>query len=428
MNRYSRKFAWLLSLVIMCTMIVPGLAEKEPVVIKYIMWDNSVKETEIEKIIKPFEAANPGIKVDIQAMPFGEYWKKIQVSIAADDPYDVFAMSVAYSWEFAHKGMVMNLQPMYDRIVAEKGKDFLYGSMMNPLRYPSESDDLYGMPYAWVGSLLFYNKTMFDEAGLEYPNSQWTYDDMWAAAQKLSSGEGPARKYGFQVDATHEFIDAYINAAGGRVLNEGMTECLLNEDASVKAVEELYSKIQSGIAPTPSSLQGQPDVFMSGKVAMKIAASYNIDLYREIKDFDWDVAMVPINALTGKRVVYGGPDSLAIAANCKHPEEAMKFLEYYCFSGRDVSSYMGGKASIAVGLTEDEAWLEKDLKPSNKQALLDSAPFMKGADFSYKWMEWRVGVMTTELGSAFNGEKTVKQACEDATKQINAILEEIKPT
>lgn len=426
MKRFPKIISVLLTLMILCSLTVSVMAEGETVTLKYVMWDPSIKDTEMEQVVKPFEEANPNIKIDLQAMPWDEYWKKIQVSIAANDPYDIFAMSVAYAWEFAHKDMLMNLQPLYEDIVAKNGEDFLYETMLTPMRYPDADGDLYAMPYAWVGSLLYYNKTMFDAAGLEYPTDEWTYDDMWAAAEKLTSGAGPAKKYGFNINVNHEFLDAYINAAGGHVLNDEMTECLLNEPVVVDTLTDLLGKIDSGIAPTLASLQGQPDPFLSGKVAMAIGASYQIDSYREITDFEWDVTMVPSNAQTGNRVVYGGPDSMAIASNCKHPEEAMKFLEYYCVSGRDVSSYMGGKASIVRPLTEDEAWLELDLEPKNKAALLKSADYLKGADFCYKWSEWRSTIMTNELTSAFNGDKTIQDACDAATEQINAILAEVQ--
>ncbi|NLG24036.1 MAG: sugar ABC transporter substrate-binding protein, partial [Clostridiales bacterium] len=400
-------------------------AAEAPVTLKYTMWDVSLKELEETQIIGPFEAANPDIKIDFQPIPWDEYWKKVQVTIAADDPYDVFYMSVAYVWEFAHKGMTMDLEPLYEKVVAERGVDYLYPKMLDILRYPNASGHLYEIPYAWVGSLLFYNKTMFDEAGLSYPNDEWTFDDMWAAAEQLTSGEGPGKKYGFHVTNGSDFVDAYINAAGGYVLNDDMNKCLINEPEAVAALEELYGKIQSGISPSPAALQGQPNPFLSGKVAMAIAGSYNIDTYRTIKDFDWDVAMVPTNAQTGKRVVYGGLDGLSLASNCKHPDEAMRFLMYYCVDGRDVSSYMGGKVSIVQELAQDESWLEKDLVPSDKGALLRSAPFIKGADFCYKWVEWRGSIVANELADAFNGNVPMQDACDSIAAQVDKILAEV---
>ena len=421
----KRLFSALLTLMLLLSFAVPALAEYEVVTIRYAMWDASIKDKEIEEIIKPFEEANPGIKVELTAIPWDEYWKKMQVGIAGGDTYDVFAMSVAYAWEFAHKGMVMNLQPLYEEIVAEHGEDYLYGNMLDVGRYPDPTGDLYAMPYGWVGSLLFYNKTMFDEAGLDYPTDDWSWDDLWDAAEKLVSGQGPAKKYGFRVWISHELLHAYINAAGGHVLNDEMTECLINQPEAVAALEELKNKIDAGICPTIASMEGQPDPFLTGKVGMTVGGSYAIESYREITDFEWDCVMVPYNAQTGKRVIYGGPDSLAISATTEHPEEAMKFLEYYCASGRSVESFMGGKASIVRAISEDEAWLEKGQLPENKAALLKSAEYLKGADFCYKWSEWYTSIIGNELNSAFNGDITMQEACDTAAKQVNAILAEV---
>ncbi len=426
MEKFIKCLKATLTLVLLLS-FMPTLAEAdETVTLKFAMWDTELAERELKEIIEPFEEKHPNIKVEMQAMPFAEYWQKVQTSIAGGDPYDVFAMSVAYIWEFAHKGMVMDLTPMYDRIVAESGEGYFYDAVLDCVRYPNAEGQLYELPFAWVDSLLYYNKTVFDEAGIPYPTNEWTYDDLWEAAEKLTSGAGPGKKYGFTNYVSHEFIDSYIKAAGGQVLNDSMTECVVNSEVSVKALEEVYSKVEQGILPAISSMIGQPDLFLSGKAAMSIGGSYLIDTYREIEEFDWDVVLVPSNATTGIRSIYGGPDGVSIASNCAHPEEAMLFVEYYCDKGRTATSYMGGKASIVNKLTQDPLWLESDKKPANKKAIIESGPYIQGADFSYKWSEWRMGIMRNELESAFSGDKTIQEACDRIVEQTNAILSELK--
>ena len=402
---------------------LPVQSNSNQVTLKYSMWDVQLKELEEETIIKPFEESHPNIKIDFQPMPWDEYWKRIQTSVAANDPYDVFYMSVAYTQEFARKGMIMNLQPYLDESVDLRTLTE-FDAVLDILRYEG---DLYAFPYAWVCSLLYYNKDMFDAAGVDYPTDDWTFDDMWDAAAQLTSGEGPGKQYGIHAHLGHPFLDAYINAAGGYVLNDDFSKCLVDEPEAVAAIQDIYNRIYvDGVSPSPASLQGQPNPFLSGRVAMYIEGSYMIDTYRTITDFDWDVVMVPKNAETDKRVVYGGPDSMVVASNTQYPDEALEFLMYYCAYGRDISSYMGGKVPISRVLAEEEEWLEIGQKPENKIAILKSAPFLKGADFSYKWMEWRFSIMGSELANAFEGNVTIQEACDTTAIETNKILAEIQ--
>lgn len=395
---------------------------KENVTLKYMMWDPAMKDKEIATLIRPFEHKYPNIKVEFQGIPWGDYWKKLDVLFAAGTPPDVFYMSVAFPQEYAAKGVIKNLQPLIDADPETAGLNDFYGSIMDQFKYKG---DIYAFPYSWVTSVLYYNKSMFDKAGVSYPTENWTWDDLVAAAKTLTTGEGVKKQFGFLSDYSTEKLDAYVQSLGGEIITDDYKTSKINDPVVLEGLQFFYDLIyKDNVSPSPAQTKGLPDMFLSGKVAMSIAGSYQIETYRAIKDFDWDIAMVPITAKTGKRVIYGGGDPVVIGEKSAHPDEAWEFVKFYCGKDRPMESLMGGKVPVYIPNAGDE-WLEKDKKPTNKDVILKSAEYVKGAEFGFKWIEWRNTVMGGELEAALLGKKSVKEAADVADAKVQVILDEI---
>ncbi|NMB12714.1 MAG: sugar ABC transporter substrate-binding protein [Firmicutes bacterium] len=420
MRNHDRLLSALLgSLIVLVLMSFTASAEQ--VTLKYMIWDPSIKDTEINEVIKPFEAANPNIKIEFEAIPWEAYWQKVQTLSAAGTPPDVFNMSVAYAWDFANKGLIKNLQPMLDM---EFEMDDYFGDVVDILRY---NGDAYCFPFAWVCSVLYYNKDMFDAAGLDYPDETWNWNDLLDAAKVLTvdtNKDGRPDQWGFLSDYNHEVLDSLIKSNGGQVLSSDFSTCELNSPEAIEATQFLVDMINKHeVSPSPALLlQGAPDPFLTGRVAMRVAGSYFIDTYRTIKAFDWDITMVPQNSKTGIRSIYGGPDSVVIGSKTKYPKEAWEFVKFIIGKNRTVESFMGGKVPIYKPLAYSDGWLEIGKKPENKRAILDSAQHVQGADFSSQWAEWRMTVMNNELQPAFLGEKPVDACIKSATEAINKVL------
>ena len=117
---------------------------------------------------------------------------------------------------------------------------------------------------------------------------------------------------------------------------------------------------------------------------------------------------------------------MAISAATKHADAAWTFLQSYCGPGRPASSFAGGSAPVYKPTANDPSWLELGQLPAHKKVLLDSAPDIRGAEFSSHWIDWRSTVMNKELAPAFDGSKSALDACHSATAAIDAILGQVK--
>jgi multiple sugar transport system substrate-binding protein len=400
-----------------------------PVTIRYAMWgDNALIDRERTELLAKFEEKYPTIKVEAEVSAFSTYWERMQSEAADGTAPDVIWMSVAYAWDYAHRKFVLDLQPLIDKDL--KKSDYFYNVSIGTLRYPREDQgDLYAFPHRWVCSVLYYNKSLFDQAGEKPPSDDWSYGDLLAAAKRLTRDTADPRTavWGFYSHSQHTFLDALINSYGGQVLTSDYTKCVLDQPKALQAIEWAVNLItREKVAPNPADLgsltQPGPGVFPSGHVAMLIDGSYNMESFRKIQDFGWDVALVPKGPV--KRVIYGGPDSYSITSGTKHKDQAWTFMKFAIGPNRPLGSYPAGTVPIYKPMAMSSEWLQRASQVASryKTAVLGAEPYIKGADFSSQWIEWRTKVMNNELAPAFRGEKSVIEAARSATQQINQIL------
>ena len=404
-------------------------AQKSPTTIQYWTWDQYSLDALNKNFLPQFEAQHPDIKVQgtyVEWTAQNGYYDKLQaIGVSADAP-DVYYQSIAYTWDFANNGFTLNISPYVNRSLK---LDDYFTALIDIFRFPTpKSGDLYAFPADWGGSLLFYNKNLLQQAGIDPPDNNWDYNKLMDVAGKLTVHSTDAAKahFGTVFSTGYSSLDAMINAYGGQVLNDDYTKCMLDQKAATDTVQlAADAGTKLGISPKPGDkIGGQPVLFENGNIALDIEASFEIKIYREKAKFDWDVAMVPKGPV--RRTIYGGPDGVAISSMTRHPDAAWAFLQAYCGPGRPASSFAGGSAPVYKPTANDPAWLEQGQLPAHKKILLDSAPYIQGAEFNSHWIEWRSTVMNKELAPAFAGTKSALDACHSATAAIDAILAQVK--
>lgn len=391
--------------------------KEDEVVITYMFW-TPIYEPYVREAVRIFESENPGIRVQYESLAFDPYWQKVQNLYAAGNPPDTFDMSIAFVWDYADMDAVM---PMDEFISGNI--DNYYERAIDMVRYPDINGQAYAMPYQWVTSLLFFNKDMFDEAGIDYPDNSWTYEKLIEVSAKLTDAE--KGQFGFFSNASHTFLDSMIKAYGGKVLSEDFSSSHINEPAAVKVIQKLVDMIHvDKSAPVAASydalLASGGEMFRSGRIGMTIDGSYMIDSFRNV-DFNWDAVMVPSGPV--KRSIYGGPDSISISSSTKHPEEAWKFVEFMTGVNRPQETWIPGGVPINRSVAESDDWFSLHAQwISDPYDLLRSGDYLEGADFSSRWLEWRINTMNSELAPAFMGRKKVQDAANDAKTAIERVI------
>jgi len=189
------------------------------------------------------------------------------------------------------------------------------------------------------GSLLYYNRAMFDEAGVPYPDQNTDWNKFLELAQKVmrKSPDGRILRYGmvwpgFYMDESLWYMILW--QYGGEVVrSEGDAYVLGREpylDVNVQALQffiDLSNKHQ--ISPTSYELEQLRgvDLFKEGRAAMRLSGSWEPFVFRERPEFRWGYAPLPF---LKKRVTCNDGNPLVIPAGCKHPREAFEVAKYLC--------------------------------------------------------------------------------------------------
>ncbi|MBO0883501.1 MAG: extracellular solute-binding protein, partial [Mycobacterium sp.] len=201
---------------------------------------------------------------------------------------------------YAHykRGLVRDLQPMIDKTDLVKPADYPV-RLYQPWKF--DGHDMYGFPDDVQTMALFYNKDLFDKAGVKHPDDSWTWDDAMDAAEKLTVGKGKkTSQWGIHVgDLANWWGVQTLSWAQGTAFTDKPLEpkTFQMDDsrnvASIAFVQDLIYKHHLAPSPAETSAVAQDvGVFETGKVAMYPAGGWNVAAYRKL-NFNWAMAALP---------------------------------------------------------------------------------------------------------------------------------------
>lgn len=220
------------------------------------------------EIAEAFMEEYPGINIEVMGTPWAEWATRFVTMTAAGEMPDVIWFIVG------QPGMRLNPGNFVDSLVdlgpflpemEEKG--FINDSLLEAAKVDGV---LVGMPYEFNNIVLYYNKDLFDEAGLEYPNEDWTWEDMLVAGKALTKADGS--QYGLFWNQFED--DIALGGAGTLMFNEDGTAANYDTPEAKTAYEFLYDiYVTEGIAPKPGEETGIG--LSTGTAAMEIHGNWN---------------------------------------------------------------------------------------------------------------------------------------------------------
>lgn len=394
-----------------------------------VYWALSGENTDnnlVRGVIEPFQEEYPGVKVDLQEIPWDGYYEKYQTLSAAGQAPDLAFVSAAWIQDFARLGIALNLDPYVEKtgVFGPEDAEKYFLNTLNGLRYPGIDGSLYAVPYEWVTIVFYYNKDIFDAAGETYPADDWTYAKVAEVAQNLTQSSGDRiDQYGMISHWGYDIIDSSIHANGGTILNEDYTEAALDTPENIETIQWWVDLIQTNkVAPLPAEFgEGGPvNLFASGKVAMAILGVWGIETFRPDATFNWDIAMLP--AGTAKQTAVQWPNQLAVAGKTAHPDEAFDFALYAIRPERPADTVGVGKVPVVKELAYSDVWLETGKAPEHKDAILKMGDLSVPLEFGFRWTEWRAA-MDQELQLSYLGERSVDESVAAAHAAIQAVMD-----
>jgi len=323
----------------------------------------------IEGWTEAFKQRYPNIDVNLIFEPWGEWQTKELTLAAAGQTTELMAVHIARAQVLAQQGAIL---PLDDWIAADPDFDLAdyYPASLVMFTWQKK---LYGFPWDWGSGILGYNKDMFDAAGVAYPTEQWTFDDMLAAAQKLTN---PAKgEWGFYGLPSAWDGPAKIGPWGADWVNEEETQCTVDTQQAIDALTWWADlRLKHKVHPMPADEQVLTalgvQMLATGKIAMVWSHPWDAGEVKVQSKSKWDVAPWPKGPVT--RISDGAGSGYAIGRDTKHKEEAWLYLRW--FASKEGQKFLWGDtgASIPARASAIQAFLGAEGMPEHASYWVDA--------------------------------------------------------
>mgnify|MGYP000451111314 CR=1 FL=1 len=400
----------------------------QKVKIRGTVWVGDAELEALNKLTAEYLKTHENVEVEwINIVGGGAYGRdKLQTMIAGGDAPDVMMLNTGQFEGLASRGALLAL----DDFVQKEGFDLsiYWPQAVEGCKYKGK---LYGLPRDISNVILYYNKDMFDEAGVAYPTEDWTWDDFLKAAQALTkdkNGDGKIDQWGFALNNVVWVWAGFVWGNGGEILSPDRTQCLLTDPKTVEALKfyfDLMTKYQ--VSPPPGALPEQSwagDWMVTQATAMGLFGPwFRPTLVTMEKPFRWDVAYPPKAPSTGKRgsVVY--TDMWGIYSGSKVAEQAWDFIKFLTSQkGQEMWTELIGARSISPvkAVAQSDAWLHYG--GSTGEIILDSLSFSQAPPVNFGNANEAETIWDQEFGLVISGEQTVEQAVAKICEQIAPVL------
>lgn len=398
----------------------------EAVTIKWFMrWDQTRVDNVALPVIEAFEEQHPNIKVEFENIgSSGEYYQKLQTTIAGGLAPDVFYPPTHLAYALASKGALL---PIDDYISAD-GMDMSKYDQSILALYQLEGQQ-YCLPIDTASLVVFYNKDLFDAAGVAYPEAGWTWDDFLATAQALTADEdGDGQTDIFGVDVFTNYWPMVVWTQTGHALYDDIrnpTEFLGAEEDAVAAVQWLADLINvHGVMPSAEQRADISDMFVAGKAAMQVVGHWRVPRYLANAEFDFDFAPLPVGEISANRA---DGSCFAISSSTEHPDEAWEFVKFLAGPdslGVEKLLELQQMTPVVIEFQNSDAFLSPEgLEGTNKEAFLAGKEnlFSMYEPIHPMYAEWDA-LWKQELGEVWLGNATAAEAFERMVPKVEEML------
>jgi multiple sugar transport system substrate-binding protein len=329
-------------------------------------------------VVDQYHAENPHVTISFEPIATAYVDKITSLQTGGDMP-DVIYVADAHVKPFAANKIAADMEKLAAKDKASQAllKD-VYPAMLELGRVKSIPGQ-YMLPWALDVLVMYYNKTLFRQAGVELPKPTWTVDDMITAAKRLTKeADDPAQaQYGLTLSWTawSEYVP-WMRGYGGDMVSEDGKKQLIDSPGSIDGIEAMAGLMTKHKVAPPIGTNFGGNAFQLGKVAMMFTIRNGTVAIRKNvgANFEWDVELRP--AFPRKRVTGMGTAGTGVSTQTKHPDEAWQ-LAKYTISAPAQKIYATSYGSIPVlqSMRNDPSWRNLPAPPANADAFVKAAEY-----------------------------------------------------
>lgn len=393
-------------------------APKEKVTLRMAIWTNSEQEVQFwSGLAAEVTKVHPHIEVKFETDSFNNFWPKFQTGLAGGNAPDIVALHATRGAMFGARGAFVPLNDYIARDKDLKWDDFNKG-IVEALSFKGKT---YAVPYDYGPFMIYYNKTLFDKAGVKYPDENTTWDQFVDIAKKMTRTIDGKEVYGMaaQPMPDHALLYAYAN---GTAFADG-DKSTLTSPAAVEAIQwyaDLIHKHKVSAPLTdPSSNTWHRELFYAGRVAMYVDGPWNfLNVRTKLKD-EWDIALMPKGKAGNITSVTGS--GFGIAATSKHKEEAWQAIKIITGTESLKKLASAGRGYPARTSALDSFWNET-LPPKNQKLIVKQSSMTRPI-FANATFEETNALLKREFDKIFVAGQPVAETLKAMEPQFQQLLD-----
>ena len=413
-----------------------GSAAQDDVTLTFMHWGSVLEKEVLTEVIERFHEANPGITVEQQHIP-DEYDTKLNTLVASNSLPDVFYISEGLAMEWAEAGRIVDLTP-HSEILG-------FTDRMPQTFYYWAPGKTIGTMLAPEITLLFYNKELFDAAGVPYPPAEaasaYAWDAFVETAKLLTfdRNDRNAADPDFDPESVRQFGTTFaswwmswyplVRSNGGDVADEAGTTYTLNRPEAVEVFQNLQDLIhEHHVAPTPTQMESLPaaaQALQTKRVAMTLDGQWNL-LDIAAAGFEHGVGVLP-SYDTPVTVIVG--NVVSINAQTEHLEEALKFHAFLhdAESVKDLQVqglWMPLQERYYTDPQAIDSWIANEVHPPEYKTAAVDYMLNHSVTSPIFIRDWATINSRLEQGldPVWTGDKSAQQALDDLEKEIQPLL------
>lgn len=343
--------------------------------LRFVTWDVAGDVDKQQAMVDKFNEEHDDIEVTLEA--YGQdFDTKISAGMGSGDTPDVM-----YMWNYPayHEG----LEPL-DSYIEKEGaeyKDNFYDALWP---YNSIDGSTYGIPVGFTTHVLFYNKDLFAEAGVEEPTADWTWDDLQAAAKTITD-KTDATGFAFSMKPDPYDYEMFLWSNGAAYCDEeGKLDGNLNSDKS-KEVFEMFQQMEKDGYAVATEKSGT-DEFRAQTAAMYIYGSWSINDFKA-DGLNFGLVDIPAFADAGQdSVSILSTSGISMSKDSKNKEAAWEFVKFW--TGEYASKErIGSEMPALYSVVESEKIMEREEFAPFYTMLEQSAGYTPASFIIEDWSE-----------------------------------------
>ncbi|MFJ7934232.1 ABC transporter substrate-binding protein [Sporosarcina sp. NPDC096371] len=338
--------------------------------LRFATWDVGDDVNLQQDMIDKFNASQDKIKVVLESYG-SEYDTKITAGMGAKDAPDIM-----YMWNYPqYKDALEPLDTYLEKEGAEF-KDNFYETLWN---YNSADGQILGLPVGYTTHVVYYNKALFDEAGVDYPKSGWTWEDLQETAKKVANKDSKVSGFAFSGKPDPYDFEMFLWSNNTSYVDEeGNLKGNVDSKESVEVFEMFQNMAKDGYAITTEG-SGSTEM-KSGKVAMFVYGAWGLTPLKEA-GIDYGVVELP-SFKDKKSVSILSSSGVSIYKNSKHKDEAFEFIKFWTNEEAN-KERIGFELPVLKSVVESEQ-LEHDELKSVFYTMLEQSDGYTPASFIVK--------------------------------------------